>query len=71
MASIEKLFLNALHNLAAGYEMVHLMHTATIGFFLMGITMFCVGITGEYIGRIYKEVRKRPRYIIRRKWSDD
>ncbi len=37
-----------------------------INFFLMGVTMFSVGITGEYIGRVYQEVRKRPRYVIRR-----
>ena len=42
-----------------------------INFFLMGITMSCVGITGEYIGRIYQEVRKRPRYVIRREWNDE
>ena len=40
----------------------------TLNFFLMGITMSCVGIAGEYIGRIYQEVRKRPRYIIRNRW---
>ena len=45
MVSIEKLFLNALHNLAAGYEMVHLLHTATIGFFLMMLSMLIVEIT--------------------------
>jgi undecaprenyl-phosphate 4-deoxy-4-formamido-L-arabinose transferase len=37
----------------------------------MGITMSCVGIIGEYIGRIYSEVRKRPRYVIRREWDHD
>jgi undecaprenyl-phosphate 4-deoxy-4-formamido-L-arabinose transferase len=40
----------------------------TLNFFLMGVTMSCVGIAGEYIGRIYQEVRNRPRYIIRNKW---
>lgn len=45
MVSIEKLFLNALHNLAAGYEMVQLMHAATIGFFLMMFCMLIVEIT--------------------------
>ena len=60
-----------LRRLVVGPEAEGVFTLLTIGFFLMGITMFCVGITGEYIGRIYKEVRKRPRYIIRRKWSDD
>jgi undecaprenyl-phosphate 4-deoxy-4-formamido-L-arabinose transferase len=41
----------------------------TLNFFLMGIIMSCVGIAGEYIGRIYQEVRNRPMYIIRRKWG--
>ena len=41
----------------------------TLNFFLMGITMSCIGIAGEYIGRVYQEVRHRPRYIIRRKWE--
>ncbi len=36
-----------------------------IMFFLIGILMMGLGIVGEYIGRIYQEVRKRPRFIIR------
>lgn len=42
MVAIEKLFLNALHDLAVGYEMVQLMHAATIGFFLMMLSMLIV-----------------------------
>ena len=34
--------------------------------FLAGYTVACVGVVGEYIGRMYQEVRKRPRYIIRK-----
>lgn len=33
-------------------------------YFLGGIQLFCVGILGEYIGKIYLEVKKRPRYFI-------
>jgi glycosyltransferase involved in cell wall biosynthesis len=29
-----------------------------------GINMICLGIIGEYIGKIYQEVKKRPRFII-------
>jgi len=29
-----------------------------------GIQLLCIGVVGEYIGKIYLEVKKRPRYII-------
>jgi undecaprenyl-phosphate 4-deoxy-4-formamido-L-arabinose transferase len=35
-------------------------------FLLMGVTISCIGIEGEYVGRIYQEVRKRPRYAVRK-----
>jgi undecaprenyl-phosphate 4-deoxy-4-formamido-L-arabinose transferase len=35
-----------------------------IAFFLIGILLFGVGLLGEYIGRIYEQVRQRPRYLI-------
>ena len=35
-----------------------------ITFFLLGIALFGIGMLGEYIGRIYQEVRERPRYLI-------
>lgn len=31
---------------------------------LGGVLMLCIGVLGEYIGRIYFEVKHRPRYII-------
>ncbi|MES2141396.1 MAG: glycosyltransferase [Pseudomonadota bacterium] len=34
-------------------------------FFLIGICLMGLGIMGEYIGRIYQEVRQRPRYVIK------
>jgi polyisoprenyl-phosphate glycosyltransferase len=32
--------------------------------FLGGIQLVSIGILGEYIGRIYEEVRERPRFIV-------
>jgi undecaprenyl-phosphate 4-deoxy-4-formamido-L-arabinose transferase len=34
-------------------------------FFLIGCIMFGLGLLGEYVGRIYHQVRDRPRYVIR------
>lgn len=34
-------------------------------FFFVGILLFSIGLLGEYVGRIYMEVRRRPRYVIR------
>ena len=35
-----------------------------IAFFLIGVTLFGIGLLGEYIGRIYDQVRTRPRYLV-------
>lgn len=38
-----------------------------------GSMMTAIGIIGEYIGKIYKEVKKRPRYLVDKttEWQDD
>jgi undecaprenyl-phosphate 4-deoxy-4-formamido-L-arabinose transferase len=33
-------------------------------FVFVGMQFFALGVIGEYIGRIYREVRKRPEYVI-------
>jgi undecaprenyl-phosphate 4-deoxy-4-formamido-L-arabinose transferase len=37
-------------------------------FIFIGVQIFALGIIGEYIGRIYQEVRRRPRFIIKREF---
>lgn len=50
--------------LVIGPEEGGLFTLFAIAFFLIGIALFGVGLLGEYIGRIYMEVRQRPRYQI-------
>lgn len=33
-------------------------------YFLGGIQLLCIGLIGEYIAKIYKEIKQRPRFII-------
>jgi dolichol-phosphate mannosyltransferase len=39
--------------------------TASLVLFVGGIQLWIAGILGEYLGRIYDEVRHRPLYIVR------
>lgn len=39
--------------------------TASLVLFVGGIQLLMIGVLGEYIGRIYNEVRRRPLYILR------
>ncbi len=47
-----------------GPEAEGLFTLFAIAFMLIGILLFGVGLLGEYVGRIYMQVRVRPRYLI-------
>jgi len=63
--------------LTAGYVIKRLLgvEQAPIGFttlvtlilFLGGIQLLAIGLLGEYLGRIYDEVKQRPLYIVKRR----
>ncbi|KIA80923.1 glycosyltransferase [Chromobacterium amazonense] len=53
-----------LRRLILGPEVGGVFTLFAIVFFLVGIALFGIGLLGEYIGRIYQEVRSRPRYVI-------
>lgn len=38
--------------------------TALPIYFLGGVQILCIGVLGEYAGKIYKEVKRRPRYVV-------
>ncbi len=40
-------------------------------FIFVGLQFFALGLIGEYIGRIYREVRKRPEYVIEHVYGDE
>jgi len=54
-----------IRRLVIGPEAEGVFTLFAILYFLVGIGIMGLGIIGEYIGRIYKEVRRRPRFIIR------
>ncbi len=56
----------ALRRLIVGPEVEGVFTLFAILFFLIGIVLLGLGVVGEYIGRIYQEVRKRPRFVVRR-----
>ncbi len=55
----------AVRRLMLGPEAEGLFTLFGIAFFLIGITLFGIGLLGEYVARIYEQVRERPRYVVR------
>ena len=54
----------ALLRLTTGTALLGQATTLIIVLFLGGVQLICLGIIGEYIGRIYDEAKNRPLYIV-------
>jgi len=54
----------ALRRIFIGPEAEGVFTLFGILFFLVGVLLLGLGIVGEYVGRIYLQVRQRPRYVI-------
>jgi undecaprenyl-phosphate 4-deoxy-4-formamido-L-arabinose transferase len=55
-----------IRRLVIGPEAEGVFTLFAILYFLVGVGILGLGIIGEYVGRIYQEVRRRPRFVIRR-----
>jgi len=53
-----------IRRLVVGPEVQGVFTLFGIAFFLIGVLLLGLGIVGEYVGRIYQEVRHRPRYMV-------
>lgn len=53
-----------LRRLLVGPEVEGVFTLFAILFFFVGLQILALGLIGEYVGRIYQEVRRRPRYVI-------
>jgi undecaprenyl-phosphate 4-deoxy-4-formamido-L-arabinose transferase len=64
LASAALVVLLLLRRLLLGAEADGVFTLFAIAFFFMGVILFGIGLVGEYVGRIYQQVRARPRYVI-------
>lgn len=54
-----------------GHSVAGWASTTCIICFVSGVQLICMGVIGEYVGKIYMETKRRPRYIIsERTWDE-
>ena len=64
LISLVGVVLLVIRRLVVGPEAEGVFTLFAIAFFLIGVLLMGVGVVGEYVGRIYEQVRQRPRYTI-------
>lgn len=52
--------------LVVGPEVEGVFTLFALAFVVMGVIMAGIGVVGEYVGRIYQQVRGRPRFLIKK-----
>ena len=62
----------AIVEVALGKAIAGWASTVCIILFLGGVQLLSIGVIGQYVGKIYLETKRRPRYIIsERTWEDE
>ena len=64
LLSIAFVIFLAIRRLIVGPEAEGVFTLFGIAFFLIGVALIGLGVVGEYVGRIYEQVRQRPRYTV-------
>src|SRR6516225_3694063 len=64
LLSIAFVIFLAIRRLIVGPEAEGVFTLFGIAFFLIGVALIGLGVVGEYVGRIYAQVRQRPRYTV-------
>ncbi|PPK41200.1 undecaprenyl-phosphate 4-deoxy-4-formamido-L-arabinose transferase [Trinickia symbiotica] len=64
MGSAGLFLLLVIRRFVIGAEVQGVFTLFAITFFMLGVIIFALGLLGEYIGRIYQQVRARPRYLV-------
>ena len=64
LLSLAFVVLLAIRRLVVGPEVQGVFTLFGLAFFFIGVLLVSVGVVGEYVGRIYEQVRQRPRYTI-------
>ncbi len=66
LISIVLAIIYAIQKLTVGLSPAGFATTIVAILFLAGVQLITIGVIGEYVGRIFEEVKQRPLYVVRR-----